>query len=204
MASLASMTMSGTISTRTPRGADHRLPHAGAKKPAKAGKGRRPRCRSERGADAHAPEVTQKGNAIIGDLRTDALHSIQAGGDRRPHVDRPAGSGARRQEREHLRAPALIIGAGRPSRRPSRGRRADGGRNTVRIAARSMRPPPVLSRQHDQQRQRRRIAATRSRLLYLPNMATDEFLSCLFEIRVEKAPRPRRAHRSARQGYPRA
>ena len=106
------------------------------------------------------PEVTQKGQAIIGDLRTDALH--EALQDENADIDeraygRAAGAGLRRQERLGAeRRGARQVGS-RTDRRDAHRRRhahprcrADPHRRARDAGRRT-----VLPGQHDQQRRRR-------------------------------------------------
>lgn len=136
------------------------------------------------------PDVTQKGNAIIGDLRTDALHEA-----------------LQRNEIADSTLVALLVLAlagrnvsvqsgvneGRMDREDIAFALAEGGvltadHDTIRNAAREM-LTVVLSCRDNMSNSgiTARIAGdTIGASAYLPNMATDEFLSCLSRQALER------------------
>ncbi|MBN9560424.1 MAG: ParB/RepB/Spo0J family partition protein [Alphaproteobacteria bacterium] len=163
------------------------------KKPAKAGKGGEaagvadditPPTRTR-------PEVTQKGSAMIGDLRTDALHQalreatiddstllallvLALGGK---NVTVSSGAGVDGYDRQRVAAGI-----------------AEGGvltsdQDAVRAAARSMLTITLSCRDNrSNSGPLARVAGDAiGASLYLPNMATEEFLSCLSKAAVERA-----------------
>lgn len=181
-------------------------PHSGAvttvayrvpepKKPAKAGKGE-PAAEGESGDRAGLvkparTEVTQKGSAMIGDLRTDALHQALQEADidetslvallvlalAGQNVTVSSGAGLAGYERETI-GTALIEG-GVLTR----------DRATIHAAARSM-LAAVLSCRENMSNSGivARVAGDAiDASLHLPSMATEEFLSCLSKAGVEKA-----------------
>ena len=168
----------------------YRMPEP--KKPAKAAKGEAtPLPGANEVPTRTRPDVTQKGNAIIGDLRTDALHQAfkQADIDDRTliallvlalagkNVNISSGASVDHWGREAIAASitegGVLTAAG----------------DTVRIAARSMLTASLSCRDNmTSSGNVARIAGDAiGSSLYLPNMATDEFLSCLSKSAVEKA-----------------
>ena len=168
----------------------YRMPEP--KKPAKAGKGEAaPLPEASEVPTRTRPEVTQKGNAIIGDLRTDALHQAfkQAEIDDRTliallvlalagkNVSISSGASLDHWGREAIAASITEGGV------------LTAAEDTVRIAARSMLTVALSCRDNmTNSGNVARIAGDAiGASLYLPNMATDEFLSCLSKSAVEKA-----------------
>ena len=137
------------------------------------------------------PDVTQKGNAIIGDLRTDALH--QALRDR--DID----------DSTLLALLVLALGGKNVSIQSA----AEGGRTSREVLACGLIEGGVLTTDQDTVRKAARAMLqialscrdnmTNSGIvarvagdaidakLFLPNMATEEFLSCLSKAALEKA-----------------
>ena len=174
------------------RSVAYRLPSS--KKPAKPGKN----SDSGAGSDAAAPksvrpEVTQKGSAMIGDLRTDALHQalkmsniddttmiallvLALGGE---NVSVQSGAGLGAADREHI-AEALTEGGALTN-----------DKQAIHDTARAMLTAVLSCRDNmSNSGPLARIAGdTIDASLHLPNMATEVFLSCLSKAGVEKAAR---------------
>jgi hypothetical protein len=168
----------------------YRMPEP--KKAAKAGKGEAaPLPEANEVPTRTRPDVTQKGNAIIGDLRTDALHQAFEHADIDDHtliallvlalagtnVSISSGAGVGPSGRDAIAASITEGGV------------LTGAEDTVRIAARSMLSATLSCRDNmTNSGHVARIAGDAiGASLYLPNMATDEFLSCLSKSAVEKA-----------------
>ena len=137
------------------------------------------------------PDLTQKGNAIIGDLRTDALHQalrereiddgtllallVLALGGKNVSIQSAAEGGRTGRE---LLASALI-----------EGRVLATDQDAVRKAARTMLQVALSCR--DNMTNSGIVARVAGDAidakLFLPNMATEEFLSCLSKAALEKA-----------------
>jgi ParB/RepB/Spo0J family partition protein len=137
------------------------------------------------------PEVTQKGNAIIGDLRTDALHQAL----RERDLD------------DGTLLALLVLALG--GRNVSIHSAAEGGRYGREALARGLIENGVLTTDQDAVRQAARamlqvalschdnmtssgivarvVGDAIDAKLFLPNMATEEFLSCLSKAALEKA-----------------
>ena len=179
-------------------------PHSGAvktvayripepKKPAKAGK----RADATGTPDADEPvvktrpDVTQKGQAMIGDLRTDALHqalkegAIEDGallamlvlGFAGKNVSVQSGNGLGGSDREHIAAGLAEGGV------------LSSDLDAIRAAARAM-LTAVLSCRDNMTNSGlvARVAGDAiGASLNLPNMATEEFLSCLSKTAIGKA-----------------
>ena len=191
MASRASPTRSGITSTRTPARSKtvvYRVP--ADTNTSKAGK-KRGATESETAQPKSRPDVTQKGNAIIGDLRTDALHQAL----RERDID----------DGTLLALLVLALGGKNVSNQSA----AEGGRSSRENVACGLIAGGVLTTDPDAVRK-----ATRAMLkvalscrdnmtnsgiaarvagdaidakLFLSNMATEEFLSCLSKAAIEKA-----------------
>ena len=137
------------------------------------------------------PDVTQKGNAIIGDLRTDALHQAL--------LERNIDDGTL------LALLVLALGGknvsiqsaaegGRSSREVLAGGLIEGGvlttdQDAVRKAARAMLQVALSCRDNmTNSGIVARVAGDAIEAkLFLPNMATEEFLSCLSKAAIDKA-----------------
>jgi ParB family transcriptional regulator, chromosome partitioning protein len=137
------------------------------------------------------PDVTQKGNAIIGDLRTDALHQAL----RERDID----------DSTLLALLVLALGGKNVSIQSA----AEGGRSSREVLAGGLIEGGVLTTDPDAVRKAARAMLqvalscrdnmTNSGIaarvtgdaidakLFLPNMATEEFLSCLSKAAIEKA-----------------
>jgi ParB family transcriptional regulator, chromosome partitioning protein len=137
------------------------------------------------------PDVTQKGNAIIGDLRTDALHQAL----RERDID----------DGTLLALLVLALGGKNVSIQSA----AEGGRSSREVLAGGLIEGGVLTTDQDVVRRAApamlqvalscRDNMTNSGIvarvagdaidakLFLPNMATEEFLSCLSKAAIEKA-----------------
>jgi ParB/RepB/Spo0J family partition protein len=165
------------------------------------------------------PDLTQKGTAIIGDLRTNALHQalevatiddqtllgmmILAFAGKNVQIDSPSDAGA--FERTQI-ANAITNGGN-----------LSGDPNAIRAAARKMLTTVLSCRENrsDSGILARIAGDAIGASLYLPSMATDEFLSCLSKaalnaaaathnVRVEpraKDTRSRMVHRFANTVY---
>jgi len=177
---------SGEVRTIT-----YRVPEP--KKPAKAGtNGESADVPDDNAAPTRTrPDVTQKGNAMIGDLRTDALHQalkdatiddstllallVLAFGGRNVTVHSGADAGA--WGREEI-CDTLTEGGMLTS-----------DQNTIRGAARSMLRIAFSCRDNmSNSGTAARIAGdTIGAVRHLPNMATEEFLFCLSKAAIEKA-----------------
>jgi len=174
---------SGTVKTiayRIP--ADARTAKAGKKPGAAEPRISQPKCR---------PNVTQKGNAIIGDLRTNALHQAL----RERDID----------DATLLALLVLALGGDNVSIQSA----AEGGRSNREVLASGLFGGGVLTTDQDAVRKAARAMlqvalscrdnTTNSGIvsrvagdaidakLFLPNMATEEFLSCLSKAALEKA-----------------
>ena len=173
---------SGTVKTvvyRVP--ADTNTSKAGKKRGAAEPEGAQPKSR---------PDVTQKGNAIIGDLRTDALHQAL----RERDID----------DGTLLALCVLALGGknvsiqsaaegGRSSREVLAGGLIEGGllttdQDAVRKAARAMLQVALSCRDNmTNSGIAARVAGDAiDAKLFLPNMATEDFLSCLSKAAIEK------------------
>ena len=167
----------------------YRMPEA--RMPTKAGQGRAVDLPADEPPRSTRPEVTQKGKAIIGDLRTDALHQAL----REAPIDD-----------NRLVALLVLALAGRnvEVRNGSDGRSWDrqaiadtlaeggvlsGDTAAIRDAARRMLVAVLSCRDNmsDSGLVSRIAGAAIDASACLPNMATDAFLSCLSKAGVEKA-----------------
>ena len=170
----------------------YRLPEP--KKPARMGKGAQPTEETPYSGTVPArtrPEVTQKGSAMIGDLRTDALHQalreaeiddstllallVLALGGRNVSVQSGAGLGA--QDREQI-GQTLTEGGVLTT-----------DQDAIRTAARAMLTIALSCRDNaSASGPFARIAGDAiGASLCLPNMATEAFLACLSKAAIEKA-----------------
>ena len=169
----------------------YRLPPPKAAAPGKNG-GSGDTGADEEPAKPARPEVTQRGQAMIGDLRTNALHEglktaaldettligllVLALGANNVSVERP-GSFARRDPRQPI-AYQLIEG-GKLTRDPE----------TVAAAARAMLATVLSCRENSSKSGL--VARVAGDAIgagqHLPNMATEDFLSCLSKPGIEKA-----------------
>jgi ParB/RepB/Spo0J family partition protein len=137
------------------------------------------------------PDVTQKGSAMIGDLRTDALHHalreatiddstllallvLALGGK---NVTVSSGAGLDAYDRQRVAAGIAEGGV------------LSSDQDAVRAAARSMLTIALSCRDNmSNSGPLARVAGDAiGASLYLPNMATEEFLSCLSKAAVERA-----------------
>ena len=163
------------------------------KQAAKPGKGGQPaEVAIAGGVSARTrPEVTQKGSAMIGDLRTDALHQalreatiedgtllallVLAFGGRNVSVQSGAGLGAA----ERAAICATLTEGGVLTADPA----------TVRAAARSVLTIALSCRDNisDSGPVARVAGEAIGAAGYLPNMATEAFLSCLSKAALERA-----------------
>jgi hypothetical protein len=162
------------------------------KKPAKPAKAGEPAEAPVDAAPARTrPEVTQKGTAMIGDLRTDALHQAL----REAAID------------DHTLLALLILALGGKNVSVQSGSAmgsferskvcktiTEGGvltsdQDVLRRAARDMLVGALSCRENmsDSGIAARIAGDTIGAALYLPNMATEEFLSCLSKTGIEKA-----------------
>ena len=168
----------------------YRLPEP--KKPAKPVSGGADPVPDETAAPARArPEITQRGSAMIGDLRTDALHQafrdatiddgtlvallVLALGGKNVSVHSGASLGA--FDREEI------------CRAITEGGVLTADQDTIRTAARSM-LTAVLSCRENMSNSGvvARVAGEAiGASLHLPSMATEDFLSCLSKAAIEKA-----------------
>ena len=172
------------------RSVAYRLPSP--KKPAKPGKNSDPGADPDDAAPKPVrPEVTKKGSAMIGDLRTDAMHQalklskiddttmiallvLALGGE---NVSVQSGAGLGASDREHI-AEALTEGGALTS-----------DKQAIHDTARAMLTAVLSCRDNmSNSGPLARIAGdTIDASLHLPNMATEAFLSCLSKAGVEKA-----------------
>ena len=178
-------TRSGEVRTMA-----YRLPEP--KKAAKPGKGELAGNSDVSNAPVRArPDVTQKGNAIIGDLRTDALHqalrsdaiddqtllSLLVLAFAGKNVTVQSGSGVAGWDREAIVTPLTEGGV------------LTADADLVREAARAMLVATLSCR--DNMTNSGLVARIAGDAVdasrHLPNMATEEFLSCLSKAGVERA-----------------